>query len=99
MKNILVQNHAVPCPLIRLLSAPDGLAGDAKGPRHCGLGLPTAAQQPGGGGLLGGQSPGPSGEPALFRRPPNAVRNAAFDRLQFRLGLPGHHPQDYLAYH
>ena len=42
-------------PPLRLLGAPDGLAGDAKRPRHCGLGAPVAAQQPDGGGLVGGQ--------------------------------------------
>ena len=42
-------------PLLRLLGAPDGLAGDAKRPRHRGLGAPVAAQRPDGGGLVGGQ--------------------------------------------
>ena len=41
-----------PGPLLWLLGAPDGLAGDAEGPRHCGLGLPVAAQQPDGSGLI-----------------------------------------------
>ena len=39
---------------IRLLGEPDGLAGDAEGPRHCGLGLAALAQQADGGGLVGG---------------------------------------------
>ena len=41
-------------PLLRLLGVPDGLSGDAEGPRHRGLGLPALAQQPDGGGLIGG---------------------------------------------
>ena len=36
-------NMQAPCSLLRLLSAPDTLAGDAKGLRYCGLGLPAAA--------------------------------------------------------
>ena len=92
-------NVPAPCPLFRLLSTPDGLAGDAKGPRHCGLGLPAAAQQPDGGGLLGRQSPGTPREPAFLSCPPNADRYPAFDRLQLGLGRPGHHPQDYLTDH
>ena len=45
-----------PGPLLRLLGAPDGLAGDAEGPRHRGLGLPVAAQQADGGGLIDSSS-------------------------------------------
>ena len=88
ISNFHQSDSNVPPPwlLLRLLSAPDGLAGDAKGPRHCGLGLPTATQQPGGSSLLGVQSPGPSRVPAFFRRPPTPHRHAAFDRLQLRLG-------------
>ena len=41
--------------LLLPLGAPDGLAGDAKRRRHCGLGAPVAAQRPDGGGLIGGQ--------------------------------------------
>ena len=67
--------------------------------RHRGLGLPVAAQQPDGGGLVGGQCPGTPREPALLRRPPDSGRNAALDRIQFRLRRPGHHPQDDLAHH
>ena len=41
--------------LLLPLGAPDCLAGDAKCPRRRGLGAPAAAQQPDGGGLVGGQ--------------------------------------------
>ena len=54
-------------PLLRLLGAPDGLSGDAEGPRHHGLGLPVAAQQPDGGGLVRGQCLGAAREPAFLR--------------------------------
>ena len=48
-----------PGPLLRLLGAPDGLAGYAEGPRHRGLGLAVAAQQPDGGGRVDPVPPAP----------------------------------------
>ena len=69
--------HAeVPRPLLRPLGARDGLAGDAEGPRHCGLGLPVAAQQADGGGLFGGQRLGTAREPPFLGGPPDSGGDA-----------------------
>ena len=72
------QGHAeVPRPLLRPLGARDGLARDAEGPRHCGLGLPVAAQQADGGGLFGGQRLGTAREPPFLGGPPDSGGDAS----------------------
>ena len=64
--------RAGPLSLLRLLSAPDGLAGDAKGPRHRGLGIARCGATAGRRRSARGSEPLDVPEPAFLRRPPNA---------------------------
>ena len=79
-------------PLLLLLGAPDGLAGDAEGPCHRGLGLAAPAQQPDGGGLVGGQCLGTPRESPFLGCPPDSGRAAALIETPAPPGPPSPSP-------